>query len=235
MKNVINFGTNVGLSENNEVTFTDYGVNLADNILHLMEKKGVSDSDIARALGLPYNTIKRITSGETTDPKISTLSLIADFFNVSIDQLLTTNNENLTLNSDHKKPALVPLLSWLDLENSKILYTINANNWTNWQPVALPDNYKLSNYSFAIESRKSMQPRFPQGTIFIINPDERPIDGDIVLIKILQTNELGLRELAIDPPIWQLFSISDNHDPIIYNEDKYQIIGTVVSTILHSR
>lgn len=226
---------NVGLPKNDELAFADSGANLADNILHLMEKKGVSDSDVARALGLPYNTIKRITSGETTDPKISTLSLIADFFHVGIDKLLAKDNEDAVSHSGQKTPALLPILSWHDLENPQLVHTINASNWTEWQPVALPDNYQLNEHSFAIETRKSMQPRFPQGTILIIDPAERPIDGDIVLIKILETNELALRELAIDPPIWQLLSINDNHEPTIYNENKYQIKGTVVFTILHSR
>lgn len=67
---------------------TNIASNLPNNILHLMQKRKISESELARAIMLPYNTVKRITTGETTDPKISTLSLIADFFGVGIDTLL---------------------------------------------------------------------------------------------------------------------------------------------------
>lgn len=225
----------MSLSSNDSSAFIDKNQHLADNILHLMEKKGVSNSDVARALGLPYNTIKRITSGEITDPKVSTLSLIADFLDTSVDKLLTKNSEHDFYSSGQRAPALVPILTWKDLETPNLIRNINTSNWTDWQPVVLADNYQLSKDSFALESRKSMQPRFPQGTVLIIDPTEKPIDGDTVLIKILETNELTFRELAIDPPMWQLLSINNNHEPIIYDANKYQIKGVVILTILHSR
>ena len=206
---------------------------LAHNILKLMEKSGVSDSHLARSLGLPYNTIKRITSGETTDPKISTLLLIANFFNAGIDSLLGEDAHQDGLGP--RKPNMVPILSWQDLEKPDAVKEINANNWSNWQPVALPNEHELDAHSFALESRKSMQPRFPTGTVFIIDPSEEPADGDMVLIKILETKEFTLRELAIDPPIWQLLAINDNLSAIEYNQNKYTIAGVVVFTMLHSR
>jgi len=78
----------MGFIERNQLLHTKTAPFLARNIVALMKKRRISDSDLAKAISLPYNTIKRITVGKTVDPKISTLLLIANFFDVSIDGLL---------------------------------------------------------------------------------------------------------------------------------------------------
>jgi len=210
--------------------------NLPYNLAKLIADNGTTESHLARALQLPYNTIKRITSGETTDPKISTLGMIAGYFGVSIDDLLGYA-ASLT-NKNAKEPvASIPILNWEDLTNKETLKNINTYNWNNWQPIALTDDFSLSNQAFAIESRKSMQPRFPKGTIFIIDPDTKPSDGDIVLLEILETKEITLREIEIDPPEYRLLSINRNVNVrhLNYDKEKYKISGVVVLTILHSQ
>jgi len=47
-----------------------------------------SGSDLARQLNIPPPSINRILSGQVIDPRISTLILIADHFDIGIDELL---------------------------------------------------------------------------------------------------------------------------------------------------
>ena len=62
---------------------------LQRHLQRLLAESGVySGSDLARQLHLPAPTINRILSGQVTDPRASTLILLADYFDVSIDQLL---------------------------------------------------------------------------------------------------------------------------------------------------
>lgn len=62
---------------------------LQKNLFNLMVKKGIrSGSDLARQLDIPPPSINRILSGQITDPRCSTLILLADYFDVSIDDLL---------------------------------------------------------------------------------------------------------------------------------------------------
>ena len=59
------------------------------NLQRLMLKHEVkSGSDLARQLDIPPPTINRIVGGQVNDPRCSTLILLADYFNVTIDQLL---------------------------------------------------------------------------------------------------------------------------------------------------
>lgn len=209
----------------------DSNANLASNLLNLMEKEKVTDSDLARALGLPYNTIKRITAGETTDPKLSTLSMIADYFKIGIDALIYGG----AAFSKAERPLHVPLLTWDDISSTHFPKNIHLTEWQDWQPVATSGSLQLGPNAYAIKSRKSMEPRFPNGTTFIIDPDEKPHDGDLVLVKILDSNEVTMRELEIDPPLWQLHSVNSSSQPIQFDNKKYKIMGTAVLTILQSR
>jgi transcriptional regulator with XRE-family HTH domain len=57
-------------------------------------------------------TIRRLLSGETTDPRISTLKLIADYFGVSIDSLIEKGNLAASSNFGKARPLFVPKLNW---------------------------------------------------------------------------------------------------------------------------
>lgn len=208
---------------------------LAKNLRFLLNKSGQSENDVAQALQIPVMTIRRLVSGETTDPRISTLRLIADYFNISIDALIETKNIQSIALMKKNSPQLVPVLDWLTASQINTLADCNLNDWQYWQPVALNSPHTLSEHAFALESRPSMQPRFPLGTLFIIDPIESPTDGDIVLIKMQNSGDVSLRELVIDPPNWQLKPIITGSDLLFYDKQQHRIAGVVVLTILQTR
>ncbi len=206
---------------------------LSNNLRTLLDTRRVSESEIANALNIPVMTVRRIVSGETTDPRISTLKLIADYFNVSIDFLIG-NKEKNSLNFMAKSmPQFIPILDWKTVSNISSLKDIDLNAWKEWHPIILGDKTSLSENAFALESRPSMQPRFPIGTLFIIDPNETPSDGDILLIKI--NHDLSLREVIIDPPKWQLQPVVAGSEVIFYDKEKHTIVGVVILSILNTR
>lgn len=207
---------------------------IAKNLKALVDSCRVSEVEIARALNTSVLTIRRIISGETEDPRISTLKAIADYFNVSIDSLLDDNDKRSINAMIKNKPRVIPILGWKTIESSESIQDINLNDWNEWYPVVSEQNY-ISASTFAIESRPSMQPKFPLGTLFIINPDETPMDSDIILIRMKQEKELSLRELIIDPPKWQLQPIVTGSETLFFDEKKHEILGVVVFTVLHKR
>ena len=62
--------------------------NLATVLSHLMSKNGLTSSELARKTGIAQPVIYRLMSGNTENPQILTLRPIADYFGISIDQLL---------------------------------------------------------------------------------------------------------------------------------------------------
>jgi len=208
---------------------------LAMNLRTLLNERKLSENDIAQAINIPVMTVRRIVSGETADPRISTLTMIADYLNVSIDSLLEDHQSKSVLLMNKNLPRFVPILDWQTAEKIRTVKDLDLKSWKEWHPITLGDQYTLSNEAFALESRPSMQPRFPLGTLFIIEPNEKPADTDIVLVKINKENTLSLRELIIDPPKWQLQPVVNGSEMIFYDKKDHTIMGVTILTMLCSR
>ncbi len=208
---------------------------IASNLSNLMESRNMSVNQLADEVGLPMMTVRRLMLGTTIDPRVSTLKLITDYFNITLDSLLEKNNSALIGASKKALPFFVPILSWEITEKIKSIKELDLITWKEWQPISLNAGGIIGPNSFALESRPSMYPRFPQETLFIIDPDLQPNDGDIVLVKIKDNNEVTLRELKIDPPDWLLQPITVGSNIILFNKNNHKIIGINLLTILYNK
>jgi len=61
---------------------------IAQNIKKYRKKKGVSQDKLSKLAGVTYNTIIKIESGATLNPRVDTLRLIAKALSVTVDSLL---------------------------------------------------------------------------------------------------------------------------------------------------
>lgn len=208
---------------------------LAKNIQILLKEHNVTENEVAQSLNIPVMTIRRLASGETADPRISTLRLIAGYFGISVDALVENNSYRSFALIGKAVPHFIPVLDWKKAATINSLKEIDLKSWNEWYPIVLSDQCALSCESFALESRPSMQPRFPAGTLFVIDPTESPSDGDIVLVKMKMDGSLTLRELIIDSPRWQLQPIISGSESLFYNANQHHIAGIVVLTLLDSR
>lgn len=207
---------------------------LADNLRALMKERDTSESGLAKHLNLPLMTIRRLTSGETVDPRISTLKLIADHFNVPIGYLIQDEHTpRMAMLLNQTQPHFIPILNWQTLASIDSMNHFNKTQWKNWHPISVSEQHSLSKNAFALPSKATMQPRFPLGTLFVVDPDEKPMDGDLVIIKI--KNEISLRELTIDPPNKILKPIIQGSEPAPYIPSEHMIVGIIVLTMFYSR
>lgn len=62
--------------------------NLSAVLSHLMSEKGIKSAELARKTSVGQPVVYRLMTGVTDNPQIQTLKPLADFFGVSIDQLL---------------------------------------------------------------------------------------------------------------------------------------------------
>ena len=63
-----------------------------DNLKELKKSKGMTSKQLAEATKIPESTIKRIFSGETEDPYISTIHRIVIALGGSLDHILADTN-----------------------------------------------------------------------------------------------------------------------------------------------
>ncbi len=61
---------------------------IAPNIKKYRKKKGISQDKLSKLAGITYNTIIKIESGATSNPRVETLKQIADALGVKIDDLM---------------------------------------------------------------------------------------------------------------------------------------------------
>ena len=218
---------------NEKPTERNAAYHLSENIAHLLKSHHTNESELARNLNVTYNTIHRLVSGTTSDPKLSTLQQIADYFNVGLDYLLSSPCTQPTSASD--QPKFVPIVSWENIQSVDFFYTFNVGNWTQWIPVATNEKKLMNDRCYALESTRSMQPKFPIGTTFIVKPDEPPIDGDFVIVRFKDDNSVSLRELIVDSPDWQLQSVIPGSKNLTMHRNKIDIIGVVILTLIQTR
>ena len=64
-----------------------------DKIRELMNTRGISQRDLAKAIHINESAMSRYISGERT-PRIDILTKLARFFDVSIEELIDEKSEN---------------------------------------------------------------------------------------------------------------------------------------------
>ena len=57
-------------------------------IIYYKKKLNLTNEDISEKTGLPANTISRICTGKTQDPKLGTIKLLAEVFGCTVDDLM---------------------------------------------------------------------------------------------------------------------------------------------------
>lgn len=206
--------------------------NIAKNLSHLMTLRKTTESKIAQELNIPLMTVRRLLSGETTDPRVFTLKMLADYFDVGIDDLIETNTDKAHTFIARSKPLFLPILNW---EIANNIGNLDLKKWSEWTPVTVGKHERISPHAFALESKPSMYPRFQQGTLFIFDPDLTPTDGDLVLVNLGENNDVTLRELFIDPPEWQLQSVHQNSPTLKFSKEHHRIVAVVFLTLFYNR
>ena len=62
-------------------------MNFSEHLLELRKKKGISQKDLAKALNIAPRAYQRYEYGER-EPQMSTLIALADFYDLSVDELI---------------------------------------------------------------------------------------------------------------------------------------------------
>lgn len=198
---------------------------LIHNLRVLMKKAGLNEATLSRKTNIPQATMHKILAGKTEDPRASTLKTLSDFFDISIDELLSGNSSQHDTKSATITAQSIPVISWKDCADA-IQFTANLtpNNWSKWVVTEF-----LSKNAYALSSKPSMGPRFPKDTILFIDPNAKPEDGDYVIALYSDTDEATIREYSIDGPIRLLLPLNPNAEPTKLNES-ISILGVLVKT-----
>jgi len=133
----------------------------------------LSEAKLCRELNIPQPTLHRLVNGATSNPTVTTLLPIAEYFKISLEQLLGLEPLDLNTSTAHsfqsRKSTQIPLIPWEEVyKHKKLLPDITTANWEEW----VTTNLKLKPGTFAlqIEIDTIPVPYYENGTILIIEP-----------------------------------------------------------------
>lgn len=167
--------------------------NLGKILKKLLFEKDIKPIDLSKEVSISQPTLHRLIAGKTTRPYKSSLQPIADYFGISVEQLVGEESfETAPVYKVNKKIIrMIPLLAWHELPKRE---TLQGNPH---REVAVTD--EISEKAFAlVMPDSSMEPVFSHLSILIFDPVFKPTDRSYVLIKLNETNRFIFRQLIID-------------------------------------
>ena len=200
--------------------------NLSNNLELLISASGLSESELSRRMNLTTATLNKIKTGIMSNPTLHTLNNIANYFEVSIDQLI--GNKPLETYFS-KNLHCVPIIKIDEIPHTNIkdLTYITHNNWTR---IELGMDIAKHNIFAIVSFGDAMFPLLDKQTIAIVDGDCKPTNKSLVLSYIAQSKEVLIRKILIDGSCTILKPLNNSFPDIkLMPADK--ILGTVVSTI----
>lgn len=174
---------------------------ISDILRQLMAEVGITEASLARKANIPQPTLHRILSGSTRAPRADSLSRLANFFSISISQLvgdaaLPKDRIPGTHNSAVHTWITLPIIDWDQAcQWPSFKNTLLADKWENW----VTSDANVSENSFALRVKgEAMAPRFPDGTLLIIDPELKPDDQDYVIIRTGNQKTASFKQLLLD-------------------------------------
>lgn len=190
--------------------------NLARNLKKLLLENVLTESELARKTGVGQPVINRMISGATRNPKIETLKPIAQFFAISVDQLI--GNPAVLLDGSPQIP-LVPLEEVLMIDSGKQHPKIDTHIF---------GDAKWGSNSYALKLRSDdFLPLFPEGTLLIFDPDLQLRHKDFALIHMLEKKIPTIRQVLIDDDEFYLKPINPDFKTIPLSA-KHKILSVMV-------
>jgi len=170
---------------------------LNNNLQQLMRVHGnLSVSDLAKLVNIPQPTLHHILSGSTKSPRKKLLATLADFFSVSIKQLI----------GDEPLPNVIPEKIKQDLKLSTVpiipwgmIKKWPTNDFIDLKLNEILLDKKVSDHSFGlIIQDASLEPMFPENALLIFDFEKEPLDRHFVLTHLKKNDHIVLNRLFIE-------------------------------------
>lgn len=142
---------------------------LSIRLRQLMEHHGLVEAELSRRSGLPMITISRLKTGHTDDPRLSTLQKLANFFCVSLSQLVGDEPLILDIRQEARQSFRLPLFygeQWIHWTDEGVAETVLTNMDFHW----IYTDQVSSDKAFALQIDSDLYGEtFPKGSIVFID------------------------------------------------------------------
>lgn len=167
-----------------------------ENLKYLMSTDKISTYELQRKTNIPAATIQRLYSAKKINPTISTLKPIADFFSLTLNQLIGDDplpNEKILSKTLNKRDSWmnIPIISW----QQAITWKDDIKDLNSFDAISTDIN--ISNKSFALKIYQHNLIGFQNGTIIIVDPLVLPKNNSFVITHKKNSETATLRKYLI--------------------------------------
>lgn len=172
---------------------------LAQRLRFSREKAKLSQSELARRVGIKPQAIQFIESGKVYKPR-NILEIAAV---VGVDAMWLSSGQGdmhnpVSIARGPKIQGHVPLITWALVAQWKS-DTLRANVLQDRHQILIPTTAKIGAAAFALEVLgDSMEPEFAPQDIIVVDPDRQPHHRSFVIARKGNDKDSTLRELVIE-------------------------------------
>ncbi|CEK09262.1 LexA family transcriptional regulator [Legionella hackeliae] len=148
------------------------------NLKKLLQEENISENEFSKRIGIPQQMINRIISGENQNPKLSTITPIANYFKIPLQELISNANCDSTSSRITLTPNKIPYITLEEIKEHGI-----GNAILHAKKFITIDLDKSKNYFATTMNDNSMEPKFSKGTILVFDKEKEPNNGDFCLLK----------------------------------------------------
>lgn len=188
-----------------------------DQLKLLRSQKGLSQAELANQLNISPSTVAMWESGKREPRDYETLELIADYFNVNMEVLLTGKL------SPTKIPVLGKVVAGIPIEAVEDIIDYEE----------IPESMAKQGEYFALQIKgSSMEPKFSEGDVVIVRKQEDVDNGDIAIV-LVNGNEATVKKIKKFENGINLIPTNPDYEVLTYTSKEIknlpvQIIGKVV-------
>jgi SOS-response transcriptional repressor LexA len=188
-------------------------------IKKLRVEKKMSQATLAEKVKVSTPNISRYESGKQ-NPEFEKIKDIADALGVKVSELfLVAEGTNVKTGPDLYR---VPLISWVQAGNLKEVFINNDIDNLEW----VETTYRARKFTYALRVvGDSMEPKFPEGSIIIVEPEEQASNKSFVIAR-QDGNKATFKQLIDDGGDRYLKPINERY-PIIALLPDFEICGVV--------
>lgn len=230
------------VDEHDDATSGPVNPILAENMKRLLKERGLSlyamRAQMAEA-GVPIGlgTLSRTVAGQSGS-RLQSLTKIARFFDVTVDQLLQPDlgqGEPAAAGGDQSKRRRVPIISWEQAANwGDIVEKFQpggAQEWTTAFETPSPTSFALRVKGDSMANPSLRGPSFPEGTLILVEPERRAIFDDYVIGIDTQTQQATFKQLITDGGRWFLRPLNRAYPTVEIDDPARRVVGKVTEFI----
>lgn len=204
---------------------------ISRNIGLLMEHFGIrNESQLAKQVNMPQTTINKLLSGVSSDPHISTLTPIIEYFKISLDTLLSETPIFSSASTTEPQDLLVPLITYDELVDVyDDLSSLNSTNWPHWYPIPKQKN---NDYYVVHLTQQRLSKPFDQASLLIVQHSQTLQNNIYCLVKHLPSNSLNIKKAHFENGKEWLLTLQPELPTSEFDVNEWLLLGNIQAVLI---